>query len=157
MQFGLNEILTVIDKVRDTGLAAFEYQDADTKIKIKGTSITDGMSEKKETFTCEKAVPAAPVMEQKISDAAAADRQQILSPMVGTFYAAPSEEAEPFVKPGDIVKKGQVVAIVEAMKLMNEIEAECDGVVVEVLVQNEQTVEFGQPLFAISQEVSANA
>lgn len=73
----------------------------------------------------------------------------VKSPLVGTFYAAPSEDAEPFVKVGDTVKKGQTLAIVEAMKLMNEIESEFDGVVTEILVENEENVEYGQPLFRI--------
>ena len=73
----------------------------------------------------------------------------VKSPLVGTFYAAPSEDAEPFIKVGDTVKKGQTLAIVEAMKLMNEIESEFDGVVTEILVENEENVEYGQPLFRI--------
>lgn len=73
----------------------------------------------------------------------------VKSPLVGTFYAAPSEDAQPFVKVGDTVKKGQTLAIVEAMKLMNEIESEFDGVVTEILVENEDNVEYGQPLFRI--------
>lgn len=73
----------------------------------------------------------------------------IKSPMVGTFYGAPSEGAEPFVKAGDKVSKGAVLCIVEAMKLMNEIECENDGVIVKVLVSNGEVVEYGQPLIAI--------
>ena len=77
----------------------------------------------------------------------------IESPMVGTFYAAASEEAEPFVKVGDTVKAGQTVGIVEAMKLMNEIEAECSGTVEEILVGNGQMVEYGQPLMRVRTDV----
>ncbi len=73
----------------------------------------------------------------------------IKSPMVGTFYASSSPEAKPFVKVGDIVKKGQVVCIVEAMKLMNEIESEFDGEVAEICVKNEDVVEYGMPLFKL--------
>ena len=73
----------------------------------------------------------------------------VKAPLVGTFYAAPSEDAEPFVRAGDSVKAGQVLGIIEAMKLMNEIECECDGVVEAVLISNEQVVEYGQPLFRI--------
>ena len=69
--------------------------------------------------------------------------------MVGTFYAAPAEDAEPFVAVGDTVKKGQTLAIVEAMKLMNEIESEYDGVIEEVLVENGRPVEYNQPLFRL--------
>ena len=75
--------------------------------------------------------------------------RMIVSPLVGTFYAAPSEEAEAFVAVGDRVKKGQVLAIIEAMKLMNEIESDCDGVVEQVFVKNGEAVEYGQPLFRI--------
>ncbi|HJD34054.1 MAG TPA: acetyl-CoA carboxylase biotin carboxyl carrier protein, partial [Candidatus Mediterraneibacter tabaqchaliae] len=74
----------------------------------------------------------------------------VKSPLVGTFYAAPSEDAAPFVKVGDSVKEGQVLAIVEAMKLMNEIESDFTGTVKEILVENGEAVEFGQPLFVIS-------
>ena len=73
----------------------------------------------------------------------------VTSPLVGTFYTAPAEDAEPFVKVGDTVKKGQVVAIVEAMKLMNEIESEVDGVIAEVLVKNGEMVDYGKPLFRV--------
>lgn len=73
----------------------------------------------------------------------------IKSPLVGTFYAAPAEDAAPFVKVGDTVEKGQVLAIIEAMKLMNEIESDYAGTVAEVLVENGQAVEYGQPLFVI--------
>ena len=74
----------------------------------------------------------------------------IKSPLVGTFYAAPAADAKPFVKIGDRVKKGQVLAIVEAMKMMNEIESDCDGTISEILVTNGSPVEYGQPLFRIS-------
>ncbi len=73
----------------------------------------------------------------------------VTSPLVGTFYSSPSPDAENFVKVGDTVKKGQVLGIVEAMKLMNEIESEYDGIVDAILVKNEEVVEYGQPLFRI--------
>ena len=69
---------------------------------------------------------------------------------MGTFYAAPEEDEEPFIQVGDFVKKGQSVAIIEAMKLMNEIESDFDGTVTEILVKNGQAVEYGQPLFRIA-------
>ena len=75
--------------------------------------------------------------------------QLVVSPLVGVFYAAPSEEAAPFVQVGDRVKKGQTLGIVEAMKLMNNIESEYDGTVTEILVKNGQNVEYNQPLFRI--------
>ena len=73
----------------------------------------------------------------------------IISPMVGTFYAAPSSDDEPFVKVGDIIKKGQVVCIIEAMKLMNKIESEVDGKIVKICVENAKPVEYGQVLMYV--------
>lgn len=80
---------------------------------------------------------------------AKADGSIVESPLVGTFYTAPSEESPAFVSVGDTVKKGQTLAIVEAMKLMNEIESDYDGTVTEILAENGQPVEYGQPLFRI--------
>ena len=74
------------------------------------------------------------------------------SPMVGTFYTAPSVDAEPFVKVGDVVKEGQTIGIVEAMKLMNEVNAGCSGIVEAIVAENEQMVEYGQPLIKIRRE-----
>jgi acetyl-CoA carboxylase biotin carboxyl carrier protein len=91
------------------------------------------------------APPATPVE-------AATDAHLVRSPIVGTFYAAPAPDAEPFVRAGDRVRKGQVVCIVEAMKLMNEIESDADGTVAQVLVRNGQPVEYGEPLFAVRAE-----
>ena len=75
----------------------------------------------------------------------------VTSPLVGTFYRAPSPDMSPFVDVGTRIKKGQVLCIVEAMKLMNEIESEIEGAVVQVLVENGQPVEYGEPLFKIKQ------
>ena len=92
---------------------------------------------------------AAPAQQEPEQIAEEKGGNVVKSPLVGTFYAAPSEDAQPFVKVGDTVKKGQTLAIVEAMKLMNEIESEFDGAVTEILVENEDNVEYGQPLFRI--------
>ena len=103
------------------------------------------------------AAPAAPAMAASAADEAAPAEQPepepeghvLVSPIVGTFYTAPSPDADAYVSVGDRVSKGQVLCIVEAMKLMNEIESDVDGVVLRVLAENAQPVEFGQPLFAI--------
>ncbi len=93
---------------------------------------------------------AAPVPAQSDAPAALPDNcEYILSPMVGTFYEAPSPDSPPFVKVGDIVKKGQTLAILEAMKIMNELEADFDCKIVEILVKNGQAVEYDMPLFAV--------
>jgi len=86
--------------------------------------------------------PVAPV-------AAASDLHLIASPIVGTFYSSPNPTAEPFVRAGDRVRKGQVLCIIEAMKLMNEIESEYDGEIVQVFVENGQPVQYGERLFAV--------
>ena len=96
---------------------------------------------------------AAPVQTVQVGDvpqsAANEDLIEISSPMVGVFYAAPAEDADPYVQVGDRVTKGQTLCIVEAMKLMNEIVAETDGQIVEICAQNGQVVDFGCPLFRI--------
>lgn len=96
---------------------------------------------------------AAPVQTVQVGDvpqsAANEDLIEISSPMVGVFYTAPAEDADPYVQVGDRVKKGQTLCIVEAMKLMNEIVAETDGQIVEICAQNGQVVDFGCPLFRI--------
>lgn len=101
------------------------------------------------------AVAAAPVVAAPAAPAAVASESvvpagdEILSPMVGTFYSAPSPDSAPFVKTGDTVKKGQVMAILEAMKIMNELEAEFDCRVLDVLVKDGQAVEYDMPLFLV--------
>lgn len=95
------------------------------------------------------AAPAQTVSEPVPEKKEIIEGNKVESPLVGTFYAASSPDAEPFVKKGDTVKKGQVLGIIEAMKLMNEIECEFDGVVADILVANGDMVEYGQPLFII--------
>lgn len=94
-----------------------------------------------QNLNAENAVPKA--IEDIRSD------KVITSPLVGTFYLAASPKEEPFVKVGDSIKKGQIVGIIEAMKLMNEVESEFDGVIKEILIGNEEVVEYGQPLFRV--------
>lgn len=97
-------------------------------------------------------VRASADSEEKAAGTKEAEQKGFLvkSPLVGTFYAAPAEDAAPYVAVGDTVKKGQTVAIVEAMKLMNDIESDFDGTVAEILVENGEMVEYGQPLFRIA-------
>ena len=145
-------LLTLIKTVSDSELTDFDYEENGTRIRLK---------KKKETVVVAGAsadVPIAPLAAaqaaiQNSETVADVDREPegmiVKSPLVGTFYAAPSEDAAPFVSVGDLVKKGQTLAIVEAMKLMNEIESDFDGKVAEVYVENGQAVEYGQPLFRI--------
>ena len=124
-----DKIVKLIHAVGESGLSEFSFEEGALKISMRGGE--------KQGKTVEF-LPTA--ITGKI----------VKSPLVGTFYAAPSPEAETFVKKGDTVKKGQVLGIVEAMKLMNEIESEYDGVVEDILIGNEDTVEYGQSLFVIA-------
>ena len=133
----LEKIEKLVNIIEKSSMLEFSIQEGDTKIKMsrRGSAGTPG-----EPLTVVKT--EAPVEDT-------VDENYIISPIVGTFYSAPSPDAEAFVKVGDVVKAGQTVCILEAMKLMNDIESEFDGEVVEILVENEQAVEYGQPLFVI--------
>ncbi|MCI0513337.1 acetyl-CoA carboxylase biotin carboxyl carrier protein [candidate division KSB1 bacterium] len=93
--------------------------------------------------------PPAALESAPKSTSTARKNTEILAPMVGTFYRSPAPDVEPFVKVGDMISPGQVLCIIEAMKLMNEIEAECSGKLVDILVQNAQPVEYNQVLFVV--------
>ena len=98
---------------------------------------------------CELPTPVSVVVNSEVKTPANSPKDSIKSPMVGTFYAAPSPGAAPFVKVGQSIRKGDVIGIIEAMKIMNEIEAEFDCKIVEMLVADGQPVEFGLPLFGV--------
>lgn len=135
------QMLQLIDKIAAVGVSSFEYECNGQKMSIKWDR-----DEKKEVYSVSDAPMSVPPAEKETEAGGI-----VKSPLVGTFYAAPSQESQPFVKKGDSVKKGQVLAIVEAMKLMNEIESEFDGIVAEVLAENRQSVEYGTPLFRIEE------
>ena len=151
------QILELVKEVSKAGLTNFEYTEGniriamscpqpEEKIVVPASNLDLQEAAGAGANTVETAVPAQQEPEQIAEEKGG---NVVKSPLVGTFYAAPSEDAQPFVKVGDTVKKGQTLAIVEAMKLMNEIESEFDGVVTEILVENEDNVEYGQPLFRI--------
>ena len=124
-----------------TGLAEVEVETHGTRIRLRKPSQGGhGMS---------YVAPAPAAEVPTAAEAAANTAGSFKSPMVGTFYAAPAPDAQPFVKEGDKVKAGQVLGIIEAMKTMNQIESDRAGTVSKVLVSNAQAVEFGQPLFII--------
>ena len=134
-------LLKLVNAVSASMLTEFSYEENGVKIKLKKESQTISVP------VVSPEVPARVITaEESVPETGT---KIVVSPLVGTFYAAPSEDAEPFVKVGDIVKKGQTLAIVEAMKLMNEIESDYDGVIEEILVENGQPVEFNQPLFRV--------
>ena len=151
-------LIKLIETVSASGLTSFQYEEKGMKIKL-GKEIQSAVPvENVAGADVQNIQSTAVVQTQEVQSPAAEKADEggaktggkfVLSPLVGTFYAAPAEDAEPFVAVGDTVKKGQTLAIVEAMKLMNEIESEYDGVIEEVLVENGRPVEYNQPLFRL--------
>ena len=156
-----DQIKELIQIVAERHLHELEIERSGFRLKITGAAPAVAAAEIR---TAPAASVAAPVIFHEaptagaapIPQAAAAAAQPALhliaSPIVGTFYSSPSPTAEPFVRVGDRVRKGQVLCIVEAMKLMNEIECDVDGIVAEIHPRNAQPVEFGEPLFGIRPE-----
>ena len=142
----LRKLKTLIDLVSESGVAELEITEGDDRVKIVNRVIAAPV-----VAAAPAAAPApAAASESAAVPAVAEDTRTINSPMVGTFYRAPSPGAKPFADVGQKVKAGDTVCIIEAMKLLNEIETEYDGVIKEILVENGQPVEFGQPLFVIA-------
>ena len=146
-------IMDLMDKMSETGMTKFSYKKGDTEIKIENNKTITVQAEAIPASVTAAVEPVSTSSVKKESAAPVADPsvQTMTCPLIGTFYTSPAPDMPPFVQVGDPVKKGQVIGIVEAMKLMNEIECEFDGVIKEILVSNEQTVEFGQPLFLIKE------
>lgn len=142
-----NNLLELIKTVSDSNISSFKYEDGETKILMSSGDAADHNTVAKTTPVVES-TPVENVEKQNINTASNNDKV-VKSPLVGTFYVAPNEDAAPFVNIGDKVETGQVLAIVEAMKLMNEIESDFSGTVSEIFVNNGEAVEYGQPLFAI--------
>lgn len=163
-----NHILELIKTVSESNLTNFHYEEGNVKIHMSSgdvmmetgftTSVAQAPVNEEAVATAVQSVATEAVTQSALAavEISAVDKKGVAingktinSPLVGTFYAAPSEDAEPFVKVGDRVQKGQIIAIVEAMKLMNEIESEYDGVITEILVDNASGVEYGEALFVI--------
>lgn len=154
----LEEIERLLAFMEKHNLEQFEYALGDLRISLKragmaapmvysATPPTGGAPPSRDSGSSGPA--HAEPTQTKAAPSPTSEEHVIKSPIVGTFYGSPSPDAPPFVKPGDKVAKGQVVCIVEAMKLMNEIEADVAGEIVRALVENGSPVEYGQPLFAI--------
>jgi acetyl-CoA carboxylase biotin carboxyl carrier protein len=147
----LRKLKKLIDLVQESGIAELEITEGEEKVKIvKGGAVSAQFAQ---------AFPGAPAATGEPRAVVAAlpaaepepgqDGHVLKAPMVGTFYRTPSPDAKPFVEVGQTIKEGQTICIIEAMKLMNEIEADASGVVKAILVENGQPVEYGQPLFII--------
>jgi len=140
------EICALIELVAKKGIPLVEVEHDGVRVKIQGG--VDAPRAPLPTAAVPAPAGAGPAAAPPLPEVDPS-LHLVLSPMVGTYYRAPSPQSEPFVKPGDRVRKGQLLCIIEAMKLMNEIESDVDGVVVEIFPQNAQPVEFGERLFGI--------
>lgn len=148
----LRKLKTLIDLVAESDISELEVTEGDDKVRIVKSS---PVTQQTVYATAPQQVAAAPVaVAPAAAEAAPAapavpTGHAVKAPMVGTFYRAPNPGASPFVDVGQTVKEGDVLCIIEAMKLLNEIEADKTGVIKEVLIENGEPVEFGQPLFVI--------
>ena len=148
----LRKLKTLIDLVSESGVAELEITEGEDRVRIVNRNGAAPVQVHQPVTIAQPMAVPAPAQEAAPAPAPAAPKQTgtpLTSPMVGASYRAPSPGADPFVKLGDTVKKGQVVCIIEAMKLLNEVEADMDGTIKEVCVENGQPVEFGQSLFII--------
>jgi acetyl-CoA carboxylase biotin carboxyl carrier protein len=156
----LKEVRELIELVSEKGIAEFEMERQGFRLRICRGKVNEAASQyiQPPPVLVQSSVPAlqeavqtaAPPAQAATPAAAKAEdpANLITSPIVGTFYRSPSPDSPPFVEVGSRVKKGQVLCIIEAMKLMNEIESDIDGTIVEIFAQNAQPVEYGQPLFS---------
>ncbi len=142
----LREIRELVDLALAKGLAELEVSWGETRIRIRRETVPSAPPTQWQPGA---AVPASAAIPAEATVPALAQLVTIEAPMVGTFYRAPAPEAPPYVKEGDLIKAGQVLCIIEAMKLMNEIESKVAGRVVKILAENTQPVEYGQPLFLV--------
>ena len=151
----LRKLKTLIDLVAESSIAELEVTEGESKVRIVKSSPPPQnqvvMMQPSAMPHPGNAAPAAPApVAQPVADAPAEPQGHIVkSPMVGTFYRASSPGASPFVEVGSSVKAGDTICIIEAMKLLNEIDADASGVIKAILVENGQPVEYGQPLFVI--------
>ena len=152
----MEEIRELIALVLENGLVEFELESENFRVRLRRDSISGGVPQTVAApvpAPVPDSTPAPPPSHKEPQSAPAASQDQdvhiIPSPIVGTFYRSPSPSADPFVKIGTNVEQDTVVCIIEAMKLMNEIQAEATGEVVKIYVENGQPVEYGQPLFGI--------
>ena len=154
--FNLKEIMELMDRVASSGLGLLEIESSGMRLRIEGRKSESQPQPRNEAPARATQIPA-PTAPQDSAFPPAGDVAEesedswhiVTSPIVGTFYRAPNPETDSFVEVGDRVAKGRILCIIEAMKLMNEIESDSEGVVVKVYPQNGQPVEFGEKLFAL--------
>ncbi|WP_343343645.1 acetyl-CoA carboxylase biotin carboxyl carrier protein [Terrisporobacter petrolearius] len=136
------EILELIEVIDKSALTKFSFKEGDTKIKIE---------KNREETICTKPVTQNEVLQRKeeVERVESDNFEYIKSPLIGTFYNSPSPEEEPYIAVGDKVSKNQVIGIIEVMKVMNEVKCNYDGIVEDILINNNDTVEYGQSLIKI--------
>jgi acetyl-CoA carboxylase biotin carboxyl carrier protein len=146
----LRKLKKLIDLVQESGIAELEITEGEEKVRIvRGGAVSVSSAPATPTVTPAAPAPASAAALTAETPAAGQDGHVVKAPMVGTFYRSPSPDAKPFVEVGQSVKAGDTVCIIEAMKLMTELEADAAGVVKAILVENGQPVEYGQPLFVL--------
>jgi acetyl-CoA carboxylase biotin carboxyl carrier protein len=147
----LRKLKKLIDLVQESGIAELEITEGEEKVKIvKGGNVSVSSLGPAPSAPPEARPAPAPAAPAPTPEAPAGQEGHVVkAPMVGTFYRSPSPDAKAFVEVGQAVKEGETICIIEAMKLMNEIEADASGVVKAILVENGQPVEYGQPLFIL--------
>ena len=165
-QQDVEDLRQLIEFLKSHGVSEFDVDRGDLKLRLKFNPVESGPAGLSDLARLLQSAPQGVAQQVAAASAQAgpasgaagtaepaanadAGLHMVKSPIVGTFYGSPSPGAAPFVGPGDHVEKGQVIAIIEAMKLMNEIEADVSGEVVKCLVANGQAIEFGQPLFSV--------
>ena len=148
----LRKLKKLIDLVQESGIAELEITEGEEKVKIvKGGHVSVSAAAPVQVVAAaEPRAPAAAAPAPAAEAPAGQEGHVVKAPMVGTFYRSPSPDAKAFVEVGQVVKEGDTICIIEAMKLMNEIEADAGGVVKAILVENGQPVEYGQPLFLLA-------
>jgi len=153
----LKELKELIELVQKSDVTELELEKAGVRVRIKKEPAAPATPPSPVEAPPAQTVQAETPAQQALQPAPAqpSGLLTLKSPVVGTFYRAPAPDAEPYVEVGSIVKKGQVLCVIEAMKLMNEIESEWDGKIVELLVENAQSVEYGAPLFFIEPQTPA--
>jgi acetyl-CoA carboxylase biotin carboxyl carrier protein len=153
----LEELKALIGMLHDSDITELSVEKDGTKVRIKREKLLTTLEfggttvMKSHPSTMPQSAPSSPGAQPEgvVPEEDTQRMVTVTAPLVGTFYRSPSPDAQPFVEPGDTVKKGQVICIVEAMKLMNEIESDIAGTVARILVENGQAVEYGEPLFLI--------
>ncbi len=151
--YKFEEICELIALVGSSGVAVVEIEHAGSRVRVEGRLQVDAAPAAPQIPPSAESVaapaPAAADVEPAAADAVDEDQHVVNSPIVGTFYRAPNPDSDPYVKVGDFVEQGQTLCIVEAMKLMNEIESDVSGTIVKVLPENAQPVEYGEQLFVV--------